>query len=56
MEKSGSIVLTEEDLLLFRRGELSDRLRQDWGFNTVQELQQAISMGEVVIGFPREPV
>lgn len=56
MEKSGAIILTEEDLALFRLGELSDRLRQDWGFKSVHELQQAISVGDVIIGTPREPL
>lgn len=42
MEKSGSPIITESDLILFHRGVVSDRLQDSWGF-TLTELAEAIN-------------
>jgi hypothetical protein len=42
MEKSGSPIITESDLILFHQGVVSDRLQDSWGF-TLTELAEAIN-------------
>jgi hypothetical protein len=42
LEKSGSILLTEEDILLAHQGIVSDRVKQTWGL-TLVELQQVVN-------------
>lgn len=41
LEKSGTIQLTQSDLDLFYKGEISDRVKQTWGF-TLEQLRQVI--------------
>lgn len=41
LEKSGTIQLTEEDILLARKGIVSDRVKQTWGL-TLAELQEVV--------------
>lgn len=41
MEKSGSIVLTPDDLAEFRNGRVSQRIRDNWGL-TLAELSAII--------------
>ena len=41
MEKSGSVVLTRDDLQKFRQGLVSDRVASTWGFS-LSELSEVI--------------
>jgi hypothetical protein len=42
LEKSGTIQLTEEDVLLAKQGVVSDRVKETWGL-TLQELQEVVN-------------
>jgi len=48
LEKSGSIVLTQNDLDKYRREEVSDRVKQTWGLTLVQ-LQEVIETNNYVL-------
>lgn len=41
LEKSGNVVLTKDDLILFSQGEVSPRLQETWGL-TLEELKSII--------------
>ena len=43
MEKSSKITMTKEDLSLFRSGEISDRLKNQYGITSYKELQEIVS-------------
>lgn len=46
MEKSGKITLTQEDMLQYRQGTVSDRLRDFFLVLTYEELNKLILAGE----------
>jgi hypothetical protein len=41
-EKSGTVQLTEHDVLLAEQGQVTDRVKQTWGF-TLQQLHEVIN-------------
>lgn len=48
MEKSGNIVLTQEDLIAFQAGTVSDRIKGLWDL-TFEGLQSKINAGEFTV-------
>jgi len=45
MEKSGRIILTREDLAEFKKGRVSQRIRETWGL-TLDQLSEIIASNE----------
>lgn len=42
MEKNGLVQMTDEDLDLYYKGQVSERLVNSWGIQTVEELREIV--------------
>lgn len=49
MEKSSKIILTKEEMTLFRQGILPEIVAQRYGFTSITDLKLAIDAGEYEI-------
>ncbi len=48
LEKSGSVILTKDDLEKLKREEVSERVKQTWGLTLVQ-LQEVVEADNYVL-------
>lgn len=48
LEKSSTVVLTEQDLADYRLGLVSDRVKQTWGF-TLEQLREVVENNNYVL-------
>lgn len=46
IEKSGSVTLTDEDLVAYYDGYISDRLKREWNITNLDDLHQLIKSNQ----------
>ena len=47
LEKNSQVVLTDDDLKLYNSGIVSERIKQTWGVDTIDELRELIQASNI---------